>query len=98
MASLSHFSDVLEEELKAFIQKAVPEKLNQKQNIIVLTLWLLKGPKPPIRYGTELKNSIFLKQENHVSTLVLKQTLVVSLSLESQLCKNKLSFLQKVII
>ena len=62
-----------------------------------LTLWLLKGPKPPVRYGTELKNSIFLKQENHVSTLVLKQTLVVSLSLESQLCKNKLSFLQKVI-
>ena len=62
-----------------------------------LTLWLLKGPKPPVRYGTELKNSIFLKQENHVLTLVLKQTLVVFLSLECQLCKNKLSFLQNVI-
>ena len=62
-----------------------------------LILWLLKGPKPPARYGTESKNSIFLKQENYVSTLVLNQTLVVSLTLKSQWCKNKLSFLQKII-
>ena len=64
---------------------------------VALTLWLQKGPKPPARYGTESKNSIFLKQENYVSTLVLNQTLVVSLTLKSQWCKNKLSFLQKII-
>ena len=49
-----------------------------------LTLSLPRRPKRPVKYGTQLKNPIFLKQENHVSTLVLKQTLAVSLNLESQ--------------
>ena len=46
-----------------------------------LTLSLLNRPKPPLGYGTKLTDSIFLKQENHVSISVLKQSLIVSLRL-----------------
>ena len=46
---------------------------------------------------TKLTISIFAKQKKDVSTLVLKQTVVVYLSLEGQWCKNKLSFLHNII-
>ena len=52
-----------------------------EKKFFLLTLWLAQRPEAPVKYGTQLKNQIFLKQENHVSISVLKQSLIVSLRL-----------------
>ena len=43
-----------------------------------------KEPETARKTCTQLKHSIFLKQENYVSILVLNRALVVFLGLESQ--------------
>ena len=49
--------------------------------VYYLTLWRTQMPEAPVKHGTQLKNQIFLKQENHVSISGLKQSLIVSLRL-----------------
>ena len=76
--------------------------LNEKadthwKNIFLLTLSLLRRPKPPVKNGTQWKNSIFNEWVNHVSTLVLLQALVISSTFESQWGKYWMSFLPKVV-